>query len=445
MASRVDLPILHEDQVRAYLKPGRFKAVRCGRRWGKTALGLVLACDAAVKRRTVGWFAPDYKIETPAYNEIVDVLDPVKKSGSKIEGLIRTTTGGRLDFWTLDNERAGRSRFYHRVIIDEAAFTKPNMMDIWEQSIKPTLLDYGGDAWVLSNTNGNDPENFFWRICNQPEHGFVEYHAPTSGNPFLPIRMPGETEEAHAVRRLEVMEALKRDNPPLVFQQEYLAEFVDWSGAAFFDLSKLLSGGEPLPFPSICDAVFAVIDTAVKTGKDNDGTAVVYWASGKMLKQPLVILDWDVLQIEGALLETWLPNVFMQLEEYARRCKAQFGSLGVWIEDKASGSILIQQAQRRGWNARAIDSKLTAMGKDERAISVSGFVHRGEVKISRAARDKVVNYKGTTRNHLTGQISGFRIGDKDAAKRQDDLLDDFCYGILATFGMPEDINKSKAA
>jgi hypothetical protein len=30
--------------------------------------------------------------------------------------------------------------------------------------------------------------------------------------------------------------------------------------------------------------------------------------------------------------------------------------------------------------ARAIESKLTAMGKDERAISVSGYVHREMVK-----------------------------------------------------------------
>jgi hypothetical protein len=30
--------------------------------------------------------------------------------------------------------------------------------------------------------------------------------------------------------------------------------------------------------------------------------------------------------------------------------------------------------------AEAIESKLTAMGKDERALSVSGYVYRGNVK-----------------------------------------------------------------
>jgi hypothetical protein len=43
--------------------------------------------------------------------------------------------------------------------------------------------------------------------------------------------------------------------------------------------------------------------------------------------------------------------------------------------------------------ARAIESKLTAMGKDERAISVSGYVHRGLVKYTRHAFEKTSVYK----------------------------------------------------
>jgi hypothetical protein len=52
---------------------------------------------------------------------------------------------------------------------------------------------------------------------------------------------------------------------------------------------------------------------------------------------PLLILDWDIVQIEGALLETWLPTVFRRLEELARLCGARHGPLGAWIEDKNSG------------------------------------------------------------------------------------------------------------
>ena len=80
------------------------------------------------------------------------------------------------------------------------------------------------------------------------------------------------------------------------------------------------------------------------------------------------------------MLEIWLLSVFARLEELARMCRARFGAVGAFIEDKNSGTILLQQAQRRGLRAQAIASKLTARGKDERAINVSGSVHRGNVK-----------------------------------------------------------------
>ena len=172
----VTLPTLHADQVIAYktLRSGRRRAVRCGRWWGKSALAETVACDGATKGNLVGYFTPAYKFQTEIYNDIKDILDPVERSSSKVEGVIRTTTGGLVDFWTLENDRAGRSRKYHVVIIDEAAFGKPNTAEIWERSIEPTLLDFSGTAWVLSNTNGADPANFFWRVCNDAKLGFQE-------------------------------------------------------------------------------------------------------------------------------------------------------------------------------------------------------------------------------------------------------------------------------
>jgi hypothetical protein len=94
---------------------------------------------------------------------------------------------------------------------------------------------------------------------------------------------------------------------------------------------------------------------------------------------------------------------------------------------------LLQQALRRGMPAQAIDSKLTAMGKEERAMNASGYVFRGEVKYTDHAFHKTVIYKRSSRNHLMDQVNGFRPGDKDN-KREDDLLDTFCYGIALALG-----------
>ena len=73
------------------------------------------------------------------------------------------------------------------------------------------------------------------------------------------------------------------------------------------------------------------------------------------------------------------------------------------------------------------------MGKDERALSVSGYVYRGSVKYTDYAFDKTTVHKRKSRNHLVDQIESFRIGDKDN-KREDDLLDTFCYGIALALG-----------
>jgi hypothetical protein len=419
----VEIPTLHSDQVKAYetITRNRFSAIRCGRRWGKTALLATLAADDALNGKRVGYFAPDYKRLSETYSEIERILAPIKKSSSQTQGLIRTINDGLVEFWTLGDESAGRSRKYHTGLIDEASFTKtPAMWNIWRKAIKPTLLDYRGRCIVASNTSGSDPDNFFWKITNEPEHGFVEYWAPSRNNPYLPA---------------DEIETLRKSEHPLVFQQEYEAEWVNWLGVAFFALESLLVNGKAAPMPTICDGVLVVLDTAVKTGSENDGTAVIYFAINRYLPGPkLTILDWDIQQIEGSLLEAWMPSVFQRLEELAKMCRARMGSLGAWIEDKSSGMILLQQAARHSWQSHAIDTALTAKGKDERALSVSGYVYRGDVKLSEYAHDKVSTYKGATRNHLISQVSGFRMGDKDAAKRADDLLDCFTYGISISIG-----------
>lgn len=76
------------------------------------------------------------------------------------------------------------------------------------------------------------------------------------------------------------------------------------------------------------------------------------------------------------------------------------------------------------------------MGKDERAISVSGYVHRGNVKYTEHAFYKTTTYKRRSANHLVDQIESFRLGDKDS-DREDDLLDTFCYGIAMALGNSE--------
>jgi len=75
----------------------------------------------------------------------------------------------------------------------------------------------------------------------------------------------------------------------------------------------------------------------------------------------------------------------------------------------------------------------TSVGKEERAISVSGYVFQGKVKYTDYAYNKVSTYKQRTKNHMVDQIESFRMADKDK-KREYDLLDAFCYGIAISLG-----------
>ena len=74
----IDLPTLHDDQVRAFSLQGRFKAVRAGRRWGKTKFGEVVAADAAARSQLIGWFAPEYKFLAESYLDLADMLQPLR-------------------------------------------------------------------------------------------------------------------------------------------------------------------------------------------------------------------------------------------------------------------------------------------------------------------------------------------------------------------------------
>lgn len=202
---------------------------------------------------------------------------------------------------------------------------------------------------------------------------------------------------------------------------------------AFFTEDHFLVNGEPIEDPQHPDSVYAVIDTAVKTGREHDGVGVEYFARSSRRPIPLAILDWELTQIKGSLLEAWLPAVFARLEILARETKARMGVAGVWIEDKSSGSILLQQAEKHAdWRVFPIESKLTAMGKTERALNVSGYIQADQVKMTRRAYDKTCEFHGSTRNHLLHQVLSFDPGVKDMG--EDDLLDCNSYGIMLGLG-----------
>jgi hypothetical protein len=187
---RLLFPSLHAGQIAALrqIKRGRFNALRCGRRWGKTQLAEALAADAALLGQNVGYFAPIYALAAPTVTNLATVLEPVAEriNRSALPRSIALPGGGLVELWSLDNQRVGRSRFYDLAIIDEAAHVEGDMAMIFDASIMPTLLDRKGAALAASTPAGIDETQWFWRICHVDELGFDRYHAPSASNPSCP-------------------------------------------------------------------------------------------------------------------------------------------------------------------------------------------------------------------------------------------------------------------
>src|SRR5271169_1728023 len=112
---------LHEGQIRAYraLLGHRFMALRCGRRFGKTDLAKAWIKQGLVQGEACAWFAPQHMQASEVFSELSRSLAPLMLTRSRGAGAMKLQTGGRLDFWSLENPIAGRSRGYHRVVIDE--------------------------------------------------------------------------------------------------------------------------------------------------------------------------------------------------------------------------------------------------------------------------------------------------------------------------------------
>ena len=217
----LNLPVPHNGQRIILNDRERFNVIRCGRRFGKTQLGELLALEVALDAKPVGWFSPTYKLLHEVWKDLLKTLEPFGKLliVNKSERIITLPNGGLIEFWSLDSHRAVRGRKYARAIIDEAAFVK-DLNQSWNGMIRPTLADYRGDAYILSTPvqafdyfNGS-----MYQFGLDNVKGWKSFSMPTITNPYI---HPDEIEDA----RLTM--------PDAAFRNEFLAEPAESSQSPF--------------------------------------------------------------------------------------------------------------------------------------------------------------------------------------------------------------------
>lgn len=259
MATTIVVPpiALHPGQRRILESAARYRVISAGRRFGKTLLAiewLTLMPGGALDGKPVAFFAPTYKLLLDVWSDMERTLRPAIKKANRTEMRMELITGGKVDFWTLEDRDAGRGRKYVRIVLDEAAHAR-YLQDAWERAIAPTLTDYAGAAWFISTPNGLNFFHDLYRRGQSPESPeWASFHMPTSTNPHIP---PGEIERARA------------DLPSLVFAQEYLADFVTF-GAGLVKPEQVIEG-EPPPDLSVVLGV----DLAISEKEGADFTAIV--------------------------------------------------------------------------------------------------------------------------------------------------------------------------
>jgi hypothetical protein len=198
----------------------RFNVLACGRRFGKTALGIDRIIQTALTGAPTGWFSPTYRHLTDVWRELCDVLAAVIVDRSQAERRLDLLGGGSVEMWSLDTAGdAARGRKYKTVVLDECALV-PDLEHAWQSSIRQMLSDLQGDAWFLSTPRSISHyfHTLFARGVDSEREDWAAWQMPTSANPYI---------------RPEEIEAARQDMSELAFRQEYLGEFVSWEGSVF--------------------------------------------------------------------------------------------------------------------------------------------------------------------------------------------------------------------
>jgi predicted phage terminase large subunit-like protein len=188
----------------------------------------------------------------------------------------------------------------------------------------------------------------------------------------------------------------------------------------------------PIEMPQHVDGIFASCASAL--GPSPDTIGVVYFGFSVIFPEtpPLIILDWDLCQVESGTLDAWMPAVFKRLEELRLGFKFVRGSTGLLIEPSGIGEVLFEQGFARGLDVQVVASEKTlALNLAQRAVGAAGHVNAGRVQLVRQAHEKTSSVKGVLRNHLLHQVVAFGVDQQPT--QADVLLAAFANGVLEAF------------
>ena len=227
---------LHNKQSLIAKDLHRFRVIRCGRRFGKTALMAEEIKGVAISKPSrIAYIANNYQ---QARDIMWDLLKKelagaiIDTNEARLEIKTRTIKGGEslivLRGWeSIENLRGQAFDF---LCLDEVAMMK-GFWTNWREVLRPTLTDRKGQALFASTPKGF---NHFYDLCNQEltDEEFKSFHFSSWDNPHLPQ---------------EELEKAKASLPDDIFAQEYEASFQKTQGLVYKEFNRSIHLYENLP------------------------------------------------------------------------------------------------------------------------------------------------------------------------------------------------------
>ena len=334
-------PHLHAGQLEVHRDPSRFKVLAAGRRWGKTRLGVNECIGVAIEGKRAWWVSPSYRTSEVGWR-------PLRQLSRKIPGteirladrMVLFPGGGFVAIRSADNPDSLRGEGLDFVVMDECAFMQP---EAWSEAIRPALSDRLGKALFISTPRGR---NFFWDLYRRGgvDPDWASFTYPTSANPYI---QPSEIEAARA------------ELPEIIFNQEYLADFVDSEGAVF---------------RRIRDA--AILQPLEQPLEGHQYSAGVYVAAAV---DYTVITVLDVNTREMVALDRFNRVDYPVLEDRIAAAYAKWNMIGMVVEANSIGQGVIDHLHNRGMNI--IPFTTTNTSKHGIIQSLQSAFEHGQIKI----------------------------------------------------------------
>jgi hypothetical protein len=283
---------------------------------------------------------------------------PLRRMGAKVGAEIRKVDrqinlqgGGSVTVRSADTPDSLRGEGLDFVVLDECAFIAEAA---WLEALRPSLSDRQGRAMFISTPKGH---NWFWRIWQQgKDEDDPEWHSwefPTSDNPFIE---PGE------------IEAAKAGLPERIYQQEYMAAFIDDAGGVFR----------------------RVMDAATATLQDSRQYRIVD-GEERGWHQYIIGVDWGkhndftvitVMDVDTS--ELVLMDRFNQID-YAvqvgrlKAIVARFKPPSIVAEQNSMGEPLVEQLQREGLHVIPFTTTNATKAVAVEALALA--FERGDIRI----------------------------------------------------------------